>query len=332
MIDLKALETFIWVARQQSFRAAAERLNTTQPAISQRIAALEADLGVALLHRTTRRVVVTAKGRVLLEHAERLLALRSEMIAAIGDPSIRTGTFRLGVAETIVHTWLPRLIERTAQVFPRLALEIEVDTSPNLKARLDAREVDLAVLVGPVVDPALQWRTLCRYPMGFVASPKLALRQKRLTLEDLLRNPIVTFTRNTRPYADLTALIARAGVGPARIHASASLATIVRMAKDGLGIAVIPPVIVTEELARGRLLELATEDRLPDLAFVAAWLDSSDPDIVARVVELAEDVASQGGAAGGAKRGTLRRTRSADEGRRTSHPTRKAAPARSRPS
>ncbi len=68
MIDLKSLETFVWVARQQSFRAAAERLNTTQPAVSQRIVQLEDHLGVSLLQRTTRRVALTGKGRILFDH------------------------------------------------------------------------------------------------------------------------------------------------------------------------------------------------------------------------------------------------------------------------
>jgi DNA-binding transcriptional LysR family regulator len=141
-----------------------------------------------------------------------------------------------------------------------------------------------------------------------------------LSTEELLQRPIVTFARNTRPYADLTKLIGRAAAGPARIHASASLATIVRMARDGLGIAVIPPVIVAEELARGRLRELATKDTLPDLTFVAAWLENPDPDIVARVVDIACEIAA------GAQ---LKRRDTAGAGRRTTGRSPKAATAKS---
>ncbi|MBX9593420.1 MAG: LysR family transcriptional regulator, partial [Roseomonas sp.] len=71
MADLRSLEIFFWVARLRSFRGAADRLNTTQPAVSQRIAALEAELGVRLLERggratpagAGRGVVTTAQGR-----------------------------------------------------------------------------------------------------------------------------------------------------------------------------------------------------------------------------------------------------------------------------
>lgn len=302
MIDFKALETFVWVARQQSFRATAERLHTTQPAISQRIAGLEDDLGVQLLHRTTRRVALTSKGRELLEHAERLLAARSEMVASVGDPSVRIGTLKLGVAETIVHTWLPRFIERTAQDFPQLTLEIEVDTSPNLSARLADREIDLAVMVGPVTQPTFRTKRLCRYPVGFVASKDVRRPDRKLTPADIAEQSIVTFARNTRPYADLRDMLSAAGLRPQRLHASASVATIVRMALDGLGIAVIPPVIVAEELARGRLHELATTVLLPDLQFEAAWLDSPDLDLLPRVVAIAAEVASSAPRAGRARR------------------------------
>ena len=80
MIDFKALETFIWVANLRSFRRAAEKLNTTQPAVSTRIAQLESFLGHRLLERDRRAVAPTPKGQEFLVHAERLIRLREEMI------------------------------------------------------------------------------------------------------------------------------------------------------------------------------------------------------------------------------------------------------------
>ncbi len=71
MLDFKSLETFVWVATLGSFRGAAAKLNTTQPAISQRIAQLEDEFGIRLLERTSRTVSPTEKGRELLVHAER---------------------------------------------------------------------------------------------------------------------------------------------------------------------------------------------------------------------------------------------------------------------
>ena len=166
-VDFKNLETFLEVARLASFRAASLRLNATQPAISQRVAQLESQLGVRLFVRESRRVTPTPKGRELMLYAEKLLALRAEMVAAVGDPATLVGVLRIGVAETIVHTWLPRLIERVSRDYPRLTIEIEVDISPNMRERLISREIDLAFLMDTFAGEPLVSRDLCRHALAF---------------------------------------------------------------------------------------------------------------------------------------------------------------------
>src|ERR1700730_19372622 len=84
MIDFKTIETFLWVANLRSFRGAAEKLNTTQPAVSMRIAQLEDLLGVRLLDRDRRVVAPTPKGQVLLVYAERLMRVPGAIIDAGG--------------------------------------------------------------------------------------------------------------------------------------------------------------------------------------------------------------------------------------------------------
>ena len=118
MVDFRSLETFLWVVTLGSFRGAAQRLNTTQPAISQRIAQLEREMGVKLLNREHRVASPTARGRQLMVYAEKLIGLRSEMMAAVGDRSAMRGVMRLGVAETVVHTWLSRLIKSVNTPIP----------------------------------------------------------------------------------------------------------------------------------------------------------------------------------------------------------------------
>ncbi len=151
MLDFRSIETFLWVVKLGSFRGAAQRLNTTQPAISQRIAQLERELGVKLLNRDHRVASPTPSGRQMMVYAEKLIGLRAEMMAEVGDRSAMRGVLRLGVAETIVHTWLPRLIKSVNEIYPNLSLEIEVDITPNLSARLLAQEIELAFVLGPLV-------------------------------------------------------------------------------------------------------------------------------------------------------------------------------------
>ena len=91
------------------------------------------------------------------------------------------------------------------------------------------------------------------------------------------------------------ALFNRPELPPIRLHASASLATVIHMANEGLGIAVIPAAIVENELANGRLQQLDTDFNIPPLTFSAAWLASPEMVAVERVADLAGRIAQAGG-------------------------------------
>lgn len=292
MIDFKTLETFMWVATLRSFRGAAEKLHTTQPAVSQRIAQLEDFLGIRLLERDRRLVAPTQKGQELLGYAERLVRLRAEMVEAVGDRSTMRGLVRLGVSESIVHTWLPVLIERVNAAYPNLELEIEVDISPNLRDRLVAKDLNLAFLLGPISNPNVQTRPLCSFPLAFVHSDKIKFGKGPIALEEIVKWPIVTFSRNTQPYIALREMLDRKGLR-ATIHASASLATVVRMALDGIGIAAIPPAILKNVAPAGKLRPLKTKAELPRLNFVVSWPHTPDSFAAQKVAEIATKVARE---------------------------------------
>ncbi|WP_315837208.1 LysR family transcriptional regulator [Bradyrhizobium prioriisuperbiae] len=291
MVDFKNIETFVWVVALGSFRGAAHKLNTTQPAISQRIAQLEAEMGVRLLQRDNRAALPTPSGRQMMLYAEKLIGLRAEMLAAVRDRTAMRGVLRLGVSETIVHTWLSRLIKDVNTTYPNLSLEIEVDITPNLRARLLAQEIDLAFLLGPLTAPTVRNRVLCAYPNGFLASPALKLGDKTMTAHDLAQFPMITFPRKTQPYELIRSLFNRSDLPSVRLHASASLATVIHMAIEGLGIAVIPTAIVENEIADGRLQLLKTTISIPSLTFSASWLASPDALAVELVAQMAVELA-----------------------------------------
>jgi DNA-binding transcriptional LysR family regulator len=134
-------------------------------------------------------------------------------------------------------------------------------------------------------------RALCDYPIGFLASPALGLGGGTLTVHDLAKFPIITFPRKTQPYEIVRSLFNRPDLPPIRLHASASLATVIHMAIEGLGIAVIPTAIVENELADGRLQLLATDLKISPLTFSASWLESPDTVAVELVAGLAGQIA-----------------------------------------
>jgi DNA-binding transcriptional LysR family regulator len=291
MADLRNLETFVWVAHLGGFRAAAEKLNTTQPAVSQRIALLEAELGVRLFDREPRRVVLTPKGNELLPYAERMTQLRADMLQAAREKKAMRGMVRLGVAETIVHTWLAQLIERMHAEYPALTLEIEVDTSPFLRERLVSHQLDIAFLLGPVSEPRMKNVALSSYPLAWVASPDLDMGPEPVPLDVLARWPIITYPRNTRPYITIREMMTRSDMPNLRMYGNASLSTIVRMTLDRIGISAIPPVVIQRELAERRLRLVRAEQKLPDLGFTATWPVKPDSYMAEAVAEIARDLA-----------------------------------------
>ena len=162
MIDLRGIETFYWVATLGGFRAAADKLHASQPAISQRISQLEEQLGTRLFERDRRSVRLTVRGQALLTQAERMLQLRQDMLALAREENAIAGRLTLGVAETIVQTWLPTLLARVHDLFPALALEIEVDNTPPMRTHLLAHRIDLAFLMGPLPEAEVENLDLCR--------------------------------------------------------------------------------------------------------------------------------------------------------------------------
>ncbi|MCS4504281.1 HTH-type transcriptional activator CmpR [wastewater metagenome] len=290
-MDFRTLETFVWIARLGSFRAAAQRLYASQPSVSSRIANLERTLGVSLFDRAGRRVTLTARGRDMLAYAEQLLALRSEMLNAVADPSAIQGSIRLGVVETIVYTWLPRLIERVNEAYPALSLELDVDTSVNLAEKLTAHDLDIAFLMGPVNQPDITSRTLSRYPLEWVASPALALPDEPVSLEELARWPIITYPRLSQPHLALQRLLGQAGARM-RIHASSSLATIIRMTVDGIGVSALPPEIIAAEIERGALRRFRAEVQPPPLLFHVCHANTPEFTVARAVADLAVRIAA----------------------------------------
>ncbi len=143
-------------------------------------------------------------------------------------------------------------------------------------------------------------RVLCDYPIGFLASPALGLGDGPLGLRDLAKFPIITFPRKTQPYETVRSLFNRPDLPPIRLHASASLATVIHMAIEGLGIAVIPNAIVENELADGRLQQIDTDLTIPPLTFAASWLASPESVAVERVADLAGKIAQESVAVDGA--------------------------------
>ena len=291
-MNLTFVETFVWVARLRSFTLAAERMNATQAAVSSRIAALERQLGVQLFLREPRNLRLTDSGVNALARAEALLGAAAAFAEdASGMSAEPRGTVRLGVIDTITYTWLVDLIRLSARHFPNVNLEITAHTSLRLVDQLRDGRLDMALLMGPVVEPGFSSVELCTYACHWVAAPSLPLPSGQVALEELTAHPVLSFPKGSQPNAAIRRFFDDTAPGEVVYYWANSLATIIRMCIDGLGVATIPPVVAPRELARGDLVLIDAQQPMPPMRMHAVTFEEQTDRVPGMLVELAREAA-----------------------------------------
>jgi DNA-binding transcriptional LysR family regulator len=144
--DPALLRAFVTVTDAGGFTRAAERLHLTQSAVSHQIRRLEQQVGRRLLHRTTHRLTLTEDGTDFLRHAERILGSLDALTKRF-RPSPVSGVVRFGVPESFMGDRLPPILCQFARAFPAVRLDVSVTTYLDLRAMIDADELDLAVVL-----------------------------------------------------------------------------------------------------------------------------------------------------------------------------------------
>ncbi len=145
----RQFEVFLAVAKAGSFRAAAEAMHLSQPALSQHVAEIERELGARLFDRLGRKVALTEAGRILEEHALRLFASLASAREAVADLSeLKRGSLVIGASTTPGIYVLPGIIAAFQQRYPGVTLSLRIDNSTLIEERIRGNEVDLGVVGG----------------------------------------------------------------------------------------------------------------------------------------------------------------------------------------
>ena len=269
--NLAQLETLLWVVRLGSFRAAAQRLNVTQPAVSVRIRELEAAAGAPLFLKGSYRAKPTPLGRELAAQAEHVMAACEALEARFAPGEELSGPIRIGVADTFAMTCLPQLMRRIEKRFPRARAEIRVDFSALLDASLRAGDLDIAVLTAPAPSPLVTVEPLATLELGWVVSPRLALRKGPLKAADLAPLPIITNPNPSHLYTSITGWFAAAGVQPAHLNTCNNLVIMTRLALEGAAISLLPSAILRREIESGSLRLLNVSPRIAPHTLAIAY-------------------------------------------------------------
>ena len=270
-MNTRFLETFVTLAQLRSFRATARALHATPAAISLRIKTLEEELQTELIDRSSKDFRLTANAEYLLAPAKAVVDATRRLVAAAQKDSAIRGRLRVGVIESVVHSWLAQYIRELNTMYPELEVDLAVDMSNVLERRLRARELDLVIQVEGVESSDIVSEALAVYPLHWIARKGLVDTRKEGLNQRLLALPILTFGRGTAPQRMIEEIVSKMAnlamvpLEQTRITCSPSVAAIVQLVKDGYGVAAIPSLFVVDALKSGEFIELPVQPEPPSI-------------------------------------------------------------------
>lgn len=288
-MDLRHLRHFEATAEALSFSRAAETLHITQPALSESIRELEAELGTELFIRSTRHVSLTWPGKILLDEAKRILRITDQAVgltraAAIGD----AGTLRVGVMEDRQPGIVSKALARSRHLLPELRLIIHVlPTAVQLRA-LAGNHIDCALVIGPVSAEGIAveflWSEalIAAVPRDHELAQRLsmtlsALRNEVLILPDVAVSP---------GYHDkLIELCRGRGFEPLCSERAFHLETWLSLVGSGFGIALVPASVDTTRHPHVATVRVIDSDAT--IPIMAAWREGdTSPALLAFIAAL----------------------------------------------
>lgn len=249
-IALYHLETLYWIGQLGTFRGAAERLNTTQPAISARVREVEEQLGVELFQREGRRMVLNARGRLLVETCEPLRAGLEQTLLEIGNYAGASGIVRIGSGEIAAASCLPGFIQTVERELPGVIMEVDLDLTARMLQQLLAGRIDLAFVAGPVTIPGVRTAPIGSLEMCCVGGPKLAATGMNS------KTPVWALPSLSPLHAIALETLALNGLPQRSLHSCSNVRMLIEIVGGGGGAAVLPEPMVREDLARGSLFEV----------------------------------------------------------------------------
>jgi DNA-binding transcriptional LysR family regulator len=291
-VELRHLRYFVAVAEERHFGRAAERLHMAQPPLSQQIQQLEAELGVTLLHRTTRKVELTRAGAVYLERARTVLAAVDDAAEEAHRVAAGLqGRLVVGCVGSATYSLLPALARALRDELPGVDFAFRGEMlAPDQLDALLARHIDLALLRPPVEHPAVRMSTVRRDRL-IVALPEdhRLTRRKRLKIEDLEDVDLIVHASRGRSvmHGIVTALCREAGFTARIRHEVSETSTLVTFVASGLGVAVVPEPVAELGVPGTTYRPLAGKH---DIELVAAVRADDDSPVLGRALAVLDEV------------------------------------------
>ena len=291
-MELRHLRYFIAVAEEGSFLTAAQRrLNTSQPSLSRQIRDLESEVGVRLLERQARGVVLTDAGRVFLDHAR--LALSQVEAATNGARRIaqpQKPTLSMGFMVGLEVMWLPHLLRILREEEPEIEVTLTSQSSPELALALTRGKLDIAFLRPEKQTAGVTLKLLAKEPLIVVlpADHRLASR-KRIRPQDLVREIYVSSARTSpvlhaviQDYASKVGIVLKAKYEGENISSAMSL-----VASTG-GVTLVP--LYAQNMLAPNVVARALEGHPPTVDLTLGYNQANSSPLLCRLLSRADEL------------------------------------------
>jgi len=296
-VEIRQLRAFATVAQSGGFSRAAGLLDYAQSSVSAQIQLLEDELGTRLFERLGRKIALTEDGARFLAYAVQILKLAEEAARVVPGSALPRGTLRIGAPESLCISRLPALLQAYRQRYPDVELVIRMGACADFTAGLANNTLDLAFIINrEVALPMLETEVLVAEPMVLVAAPGHPITRKAPLWPPDLAGEALILTE-TGCYRDvLERILAEDGIQPGPVMELGSIEAIRQLVTRGLGTTLLPRIVVEDELAAGRLVDLGWEG--PDFRVVTQLVRHKDkwlsPALTA-MADLARETVGHGG-------------------------------------
>jgi len=293
--SLQQLESFYWVARLGSVHAAARHQNLTQPAVTARLRDLEEVVGDQLFDRGGYKLELRSQARELFELAEQILTLADRFSSAIDSGAPGLGLLRLGANESSAMIGLPTFLSRMREQFSGLRVQLHVDIGSELSRKLNARELDLAILSSPMSATHIVDETLGSVDLQWIAPPSFRTASDPATPQDVAALTVLSLPAPSSLHSAAVNWFGMQGVPMPGGGTCNSIALIIKLVSTGHGIALVPGPVAREARDNGAVKLLNVFPAIPSIAYYVSYLQEMAPIARENLVPLARTVFSECG-------------------------------------
>lgn len=261
-MNLHHLKVFLAVARAGSVSGGAQALHISQPAVTREIRDLESSLGLPLFDRHPRGVTTTEGGQRLLQFAERIFALEQAAERDLRDlAGLGHGELLLGASATLGVYWLPPLLNRFRERHPGVFVSLQMSNTREVLKQLDDALISLGFVEGPFPAEDYAHHLLARDRLLPVVGPAHPLARRRdLRMAELQEHELYLREVGSGARASIEQAYRRHGLEARAAMVGGGTEPLKRLIVGGRGIAWLSQLVVGEELANGRLVQLEVRD------------------------------------------------------------------------